>query len=183
MNKVPSKPKTAPSVELWSDGGLAGANPAPAGWAAILKSDSRMRALSGFAGHRTNNYVEVLAVISGLEVLRTRFEVKVFTDSQYVINGIYAIVDYLSRRRPDYLKTNRGLWDRMRVLMLKHNVRAVHVKGHAGVPLNEMADQLAGEAATTKIGSDFYLDEIPEYYLRKQAGVGKRKQKRSKVLV
>ena len=141
-------------VELWTDGSCSG-NPGPGGWAAILRFAARERELSGREAHTTNNRMELLAAIRGLEALTEPCEVALHTDSAYVINAFEQqwIAGWAKRRWVTTARKpveNRDLWEQLIRLVgypgLEPGVHAVgfvKVAGHAGVALNERCDRLA----------------------------------------
>lgn len=138
-------------VELWTDGACAG-NPGPGGWAAILVHPSgKNKEMSGGEKESTNNRMELMAIICGLEALKRRCRVHVHTDSSYVLNAFEE--GWLESWKQRGWKTaakkpvaNRELWERLDKQVSRHEVRWVKVKGHSGVHYNELADQLAVNA-------------------------------------
>ena len=141
-------------VEIWTDGSCSG-NPGLGGWAAILRFAAREREISGQESHTTNNRMELMAAIRGLEALSERCEVSLHTDSAYLINAFEQqwIAGWLKRgwittvRQP---VVNRDLWEQLIGLIGHpglepglHQVSFVKVAGHAGVALNERCDRLA----------------------------------------
>jgi ribonuclease HI len=133
-------------VELWTDGACSG-NPGPGGWGAILIWNGHERELSGGEADTTNNRMELTAVIRALEALKRPSRVRVYTDSQYVQKGISEWVRDWKRRawRTADKKPvkNIDLWKRLDELAAEHQVEWHWVKGHAGHPENERADELA----------------------------------------
>jgi len=146
-----------PEVRLFTDGACKG-NPGPGGWAYILrhlKSDAE-KELAGGEAETTNNRMELLGVIHGLEALTRPTSVEVVTDSAYVANGSRQWLagwkrNGWKRREGKQLKPvkNEDLWRRLDALLTKHEVTFVTVKGHSGHPENERCDQLAVAAALT----------------------------------
>lgn len=141
-------------VELFTDGACSG-NPGPGGFGAILRCDGKERELSGAEPLTTNNRMELLAVISGLEALKYPCEVVVQSDSRYVVDAVgkgWA----RSWKRKGWKKAdnapalNADLWERLLALLDVHQVSFVWVRGHAGHPENERCDTLA-VAAREKI--------------------------------
>lgn len=134
-------------VDLYTDGACSG-NPGPGGWGAILRYKGVEKELSGGENPTTNNRMELSAAIAGLEILKEKCAVTLYTDSQYVANGIskgWAA----SWRKNGWKKSdktpalNADLWARLLELTEYHNVTFVWVKGHAGHPENERCDRLA----------------------------------------
>ena len=137
------------TVELWTDGACSG-NPGPGGWAAILRWNGNERELVGGEQMTTNNRMELMSVIAGLEAITRPMRVLVHTDSAYVEQAFAQ--RWLEGWRRNGWKTaakkpvkNRDLWERLDAAVNGHDVEFVRVKGHAGVELNERADQLACE--------------------------------------
>ncbi len=137
-------------VELFTDGACLG-NPGPGGWAALLRRGADERELHGGEGHTTNNRMELLAVISGLEALRKPCSVRITTDSQYVMRGIQ---EWMPRWIAKGWRTaggeavkNRDLWERLNAALVSHRSDWRWVKGHAGHAENERVDTLARMAA------------------------------------
>jgi ribonuclease HI len=137
-------------VELFTDGACLG-NPGPGGWAALLRRDRHERELHGGELHTTNNRMELLAVICGLEALRKPCMVRVTTDSQYVMRGIQ---EWMPRWIAKGWRTaggdpvkNRDLWERLNAALAQHETQWSWVKGHAGHVENERVDVLARSAA------------------------------------
>jgi cyclic pyranopterin phosphate synthase len=124
-------------IDIYTDGGCIG-NPGPGGWAAVIVENGSQRALHGHEDSTTNNRMEILAVIKGLEAVPASADVSVYSDSQYVINTM---------SKGWKRNANKDLWPRLDAEVAKRNVSWNWVKGHAGHPLNEEADRLAiGEA-------------------------------------
>jgi ribonuclease HI len=133
-------------VEIFTDGACKG-NPGPGGWGVILRSGGHIKELYGGEPATTNNRMELTAVIQGLSALTRPCKVRVSTDSQYVQKGISVwIVEWKRRgwrtadRKP---VKNVDLWQQLDTLAAKHEVQWLWVKGHAGHPENERADELA----------------------------------------
>ncbi|MEO7936743.1 MAG: ribonuclease HI [Dokdonella sp.] len=137
-------------VELFTDGACLG-NPGPGGWGALLRHGQSERELHGGEAHTTNNRMELLAVISGLEALRKPCSVRITTDSQYVMRGIQ---EWMPRWIAKGWRTaggeavkNRDLWERLNAALATHRSDWRWVKGHAGHAENERVDVLARMAA------------------------------------
>ena len=133
-------------VRIYSDGACKG-NPGPGGWGALLKWNGHERELFGGEPNTTNNRMELLAVIRALESLSRACQVQVYTDSQYVQKGIGEwIVSWKRRGWKTADKKpvkNEDLWRRLDELAGQHRVTWHWVRGHAGHPENERADELA----------------------------------------
>jgi ribonuclease HI len=133
-------------VRIYTDGACKG-NPGPGGWGALLRWGAHERELFGGERETTNNRMELTAVIKGLGALTRRCRVKLWTDSQYVQKGISVwIIDWKRRgwRTADKKPVkNADLWQQLDTLAAQHDVEWLWVKGHAGHPENERADQLA----------------------------------------
>ncbi|MBZ0223187.1 MAG: ribonuclease HI [Dokdonella sp.] len=137
-------------VELFTDGACLG-NPGPGGWGALLRAGARERELSGGEVMTTNNRMELMAAIAGLEALRRPCVVELTTDSQYVKRGVE---EWMARWQANGWRTsdrqpvkNRELWERLQAALGEHQVRWHWVKGHAGHVENERVDGLARAAA------------------------------------
>ncbi|WP_029014417.1 ribonuclease HI [Niveispirillum irakense] len=134
------------SVDIFTDGACSG-NPGPGGWGAILRWRGVEKEFKGGELHTTNNRMELLAAISALEALKRPLPVRLHTDSQYVKNGITTWIHGWKKNgwrtaSKDPVK-NDDLWRRLDELVSRHQVEFHWVKGHAGHPENERADQLA----------------------------------------
>ncbi|NLI81910.1 MAG: ribonuclease HI [Deltaproteobacteria bacterium] len=145
MEKTTRRP-TRKRVEIFTDGACRG-NPGPGGWGAILRYKTVEKELSGGEPHTTNNRMELTAVIRALEKLKGSCEVDLYTDSQYLKNGITNWIDKWKRngwltstREP---VKNRDLWEVLDALSRRHTVHWHWVRGHHGHPENERCDQLA----------------------------------------
>ncbi|EXL10162.1 ribonuclease HI [Aquamicrobium defluvii] len=135
-------------VEIFTDGACSG-NPGPGGWGAILRFNGTTRELSGGEVQTTNNRMELMAAISALNALKEPCQVDLHTDSSYVKDGISSWIDNWKRRG---WKTadrkpvkNVELWQALDEARNRHKVTWHWVKGHAGHPENERADELARE--------------------------------------
>ncbi len=134
-------------VEIFSDGACSG-NPGPGGFGVILRCDGYEKELSGADPHTTNNRMELLGVITALEALKYPCEVRITTDSKYVIDGITKGWAKGWKKR-GWKKSdgnpalNPDLWDRLLSLLEIHKAEFVWIKGHAGHPENERCDALA----------------------------------------
>ena len=134
-------------VTLYTDGACSG-NPGKGGWAAILQSEGREKVLSGGEDNTTNNRMELMGVISGLEALKFSCEVDIYSDSAYVVNAF--LQDWISYWLMSGWKTkgkkpvqNVELWQRLIDVTRKHKITWHKVKGHADNQLNNRCDMLA----------------------------------------
>lgn len=136
-------------MTLFTDGACSG-NPGPGGWGALLRYGAHEKELSGGEPATTNNRMEMLAVIHGLEALKKSAQVRIYTDSQYVMKGM---TEWLAGWKRRGWKTadrqpvkNMDLWQRLEAAMTPHQVEWQWVRGHSGHPENERVDQLARAA-------------------------------------
>lgn len=134
-------------VTLFTDGACSG-NPGKGGWAAILQSEGREKVLAGGEAQTTNNRMELMGVISGLEALKYPCEVDIYSDSAYVVNAF--LQDWISYWLMSGWKTkgkkdvqNVELWKRLLENCAKHKITWHKVKGHADNELNNRCDMLA----------------------------------------
>ena len=151
----PSTPPAPRVVEIFTDGACRG-NPGPGGWGAILRNSTRRKELSGSEPDTTNNRMELMGVISGLEALKRPVQAVVITDSQYVQKGMS---EWLPAWKARGWKTadkkpvkNQDLWQRLDEAAAPHTIEWQWVKGHAGHPENERANTLAQNAITMNRG-------------------------------
>lgn len=136
-------------VEAFTDGACSG-NPGPGGWGAVLRWGDHEKELSGGEPETTNNRMELMAAIASLEALTRPVSVRITTDSTYVKDGI---TKWIHGWKKNGWKTaakkpvkNADLWQRLEAAAKKHQVEWAWVKGHAGHPENERADELARQA-------------------------------------
>jgi len=133
-------------VQIYTDGACSG-NPGPGGWGAILLFGAVRKELSGGEDETTNNRMELMAVICGLEQLKMHCEVEVFSDSTYVLKGISEWLPGWKERgwRTADKKPvkNADLWQRLEAAAARHTITWTWVRGHNGHELNEQADALA----------------------------------------
>jgi len=147
---------TAKRVKIHTDGACSG-NPGPGGWGAILAWNDHEREIKGGEPRTTNNRMELTAAIAALETLKRPCAVDLYTDSQYLRNGVTSWVAVWRRngwRTADKKPVkNVDLWERLDRLLAQHDVHWHWVKGHSGHDLNERADRLAREGlAATRAG-------------------------------
>ena len=133
-------------IEIHTDGACSG-NPGPGGWGAVLIYGDHRKELSGGEAQTTNNRMELLAALEALDALKNGSPVDLHTDSNYLRNGITSWIEKWKRngwmtasRKP---VKNVELWKRLDGARQRHEVRWHWVKGHAGHPENERADELA----------------------------------------
>lgn len=140
-----------PDLYAYTDGACSG-NPGPGGWGAILIARDgdtvlKERELNGGAAQTTNNQMELMAAISALEALERASAVTVVTDSSYVKDGITTWIHGWKKRgwktAGNKPVKNEDLWKRLDAAQARHTVTWEWVKGHAGHPENERADELA----------------------------------------
>lgn len=134
------------AVVLFTDGACRG-NPGPGGWGVLMQYGAKRKELFGGEDQTTNNRMELMAAIAGLEALKRTCQVDLYTDSQYVRKGI---TEWIHGWKKNGWKTsakkdvkNRDLWQRLDESIARHRVNWHWVKGHAGHPGNERADALA----------------------------------------
>jgi ribonuclease HI len=138
----------SPRVEIFTDGACSG-NPGPGGWGAILRWNGTERELKGGEPDTTNNRMELMAAIQALETLKRPVKVDLHTDSQYLRDGITKWIH--GWRARGWLTADKkpvknvDLWQRLSAQADRHEVVFHWVRGHAGHPENERADQLARE--------------------------------------
>jgi ribonuclease HI len=149
-----------PEIIIYTDGACRG-NPGPGGWGAVLESGSHYREMYGSNANTTNNRMELLATIEALTAIKSaKSSIKLYTDSVYVKNGM---TQWLPNWKKNGWKTaskkpvkNSDLWLALDQVQRRHDIEWLWVKGHAGHPGNEKADQLANRAI------DEMLDQKPE---------------------
>jgi len=137
-----------PPIILYTDGASSG-NPGPGGYGIVLKCGNLRKELSGGFAQTTNNRMELLAVIIGLESIKwDNAEVHVYSDSSYVVKAINE--GWLENWKKKGFKKvkNVDLWQRFMTVYAKHRVQFHWVKGHAGNPENERCDELAVDAGS-----------------------------------
>ncbi len=134
-------------VIIYTDGACSG-NPGPGGWAAVLSASGVSKEISGGEALTTNNRMELTAVIKALEALKRPCDVKVYSDSAYIVNAFGQ--DWISgwirngwRNSAKAEVANKDLWQRLVELTKIHQVEFIKVKGHADNELNNRCDKLA----------------------------------------
>jgi ribonuclease HI len=145
------------SVSIYCDGSCLG-NPGPGGWAALLRAttstgDQHEKLIAGGEPSTTNNRMELLAAIEGLRLLNRPCVVDVYTDSNYVVQGMTAWIHGWKKngwKASGKPVKNQDLWERLAAVATTHQVRWQWVRGHAGHPENERVD-VAARAEATRI--------------------------------
>ena len=152
-----------PPIFLYTDGASSG-NPGPGGYGVVLKCAGHVKEMSGGYSLTTNNRMELLAVIKGLEAIKwENAEVHVYSDSSYVVKAINE--GWLNNwKRKGFAKVkNTDLWIRFDGLLRRHRVAFHWVKGHAGHPENERCDALAVAAGAGAVAAGCQLPPDPGY--------------------
>ena len=135
-------------INIYTDGACRG-NPGPGGWGAMLECGDYKKEIFGGAMLTTNNAMELTAVIEALKIIKKESKIVIMTDSKYVKNGI---TDWINNWKLKGWKTankkpvkNKELWVKLDELTNLHDIKWEWVKGHAGHPGNEKADELANK--------------------------------------
>ena len=141
-----STDKTKQAVEIWTDGACKG-NPGVGGWGVLMRYGKNKKELIGGELETTNNRLEMMAVIQALQSLKRPMPIRLHVDSQYVKKGL---TEWMSGWIARGWKTadkkpvkNQDLWEQLNLLTAQHQIQWIWVKGHAGDPGNERADELA----------------------------------------
>lgn len=141
----------AKTVEIYTDGACSG-NPGPGGWGALLLYGIEEKEITGGEFETTNNRMELTAAIEALNLLNRRCNVNLHTDSTYVRDGITKWIENWKakgwRTAAKKPVKNEDLWRLLDVAAAKHDIHWKWVKGHAGDPGNERADELANQGMT-----------------------------------
>jgi ribonuclease HI len=144
----------ADGIDIYTDGACRG-NPGPGGWAALLIAGTHEREISGAETLTTNNRMELTAVIRALEALKRKVQANIYTDSQYVRQGV---LEWLPQWKARGWKTaakqpvkNQDLWQALDDLVHRHELEWHWVKGHSGNVGNERVDELANRAIDAMI--------------------------------
>lgn len=146
----------ATKITIYTDGASRG-NPGKGGFGTVLMSGGHRKELSEGFRLTTNNRMELLAVIMGLEALKKdKCEVTVYTDSKYVADAVEKKWVFGWAKKQFKGKKNPDLWIRFLAIYKKHSVRFIWIKGHAEIPENERCDTLAVEAA---LGGNLSIDQ------------------------
>ncbi len=143
-------------VEIFTDGACRG-NPGPGGWGVLLRFNGTEKSLKGSEADTTNNRMELMAAISGLEALTQPCKVKLTTDSKYVLQGLTEWMPNWKKRNWQTAAKkpvkNVDLWQRLDAAAQAHDIDWHWVKGHSGHRENEMVDQLANDAVDEMLNS------------------------------
>ncbi len=136
-------------VILYTDGACSG-NPGIGGWACVLMYKDNQKQISGGEKLTTNNRMELTAIIEGLKLLKEKCIVEVYSDSAYAVNAInkdwitqWQLRNWKTSNKEDVL--NKDLWEELLILLSKHKVQFIKVKGHADNEMNNLCDRLAVE--------------------------------------
>jgi ribonuclease HI len=158
-----ASPDRMKNVKLYTDGACSG-NPGPGGYGVVLLYGSHRKELSGGYRRTTNNRMEIMAAIAGLEALKEPCTVTLYSDSQYLVNAVdkgwaakWQANGWMRNNKEKAI--NPDLWERLLDLCKIHTVQFKWVRGHAGHSENERCDELATAAAR---GADLAADKIYE---------------------
>ena len=144
-----------PPIQIYTDGACSG-NPGPGGFGTILRCGTYEKVISAGYAVTTNNRMELLAVITGLEAVRwERADITVWSDSSYVVDAVEKGWVFSWEQKGFAKKANPDLWTRFLAAYRRHNVRFVWIRGHNGHPENERCDRLAVAASQ---GPDLLTD-------------------------
>ena len=137
-------------IKIYTDGSCIG-NPGPGGWAAIIFNGNKQNIISGKKKNTTNNQMELMAAIKALVFLKKKQKIKIYTDSNYVKEGI---TNWIKIWEKNNWKTankkkvkNVELWIKLNTVSNFHDIEWQWVKAHSGDPMNNMVDKLAKKAA------------------------------------
>ena len=156
-------------IELFTDGASSG-NPGPGGYGTILRSGPHYKELSGGFRKTTNNRMELLAVIVGLEALKNPGqEVIIYSDSKYVVDAVEKGWVFGWVKKGFAGKKNKDLWMRFLQVYKLHKIKFQWIKGHAGHPENERCDRLAVAAAQQR--DKLLIDTAFEVEAAKEQGL------------
>ncbi len=155
------------SVDLYSDGACSG-NPGPGGYAYILSCNGKIKKKSAGYICTTNNRMELMGVIEGLKCLKKKCNVKIYSDSQYIVKAFNE--SWLEKWKKNFWKKkgskseqikNIDLWKELDKLVNKHNTEFIWVKGHSNNPINNECDKLAVEASlsSNKIQDKRFIEQ------------------------
>ncbi len=138
-----------PTVEIYTDGACRG-NPGPGGWGVLLRYQDSEKELSGAVEHTTNNQMELMAAIEALNALLRPSKIELYTDSEYVKQGITTWIHTWKKKQwknaAGQPVKNQALWQQLYEATLRHEIAWYWVKGHSNHPDNDRADALARDA-------------------------------------
>ena len=150
-------------VKIYTDGACSG-NPGPGGYGVVMIYGEHRKELSGGDSQTTNNRMEIMGVIAGLEALKKPSEVDLYSDSRYVVDAIEK--GWVTRWQQNNWKRNKtekalniDLWGRLLPLLDKHNVEFVWVRGHASNVENNRCDELATGAISAARENGGFVDD------------------------
>lgn len=136
-------------IKIYTDGACSG-NPGKGGWGAILLYQDKEKTINGFDPETTNNRMELIAVIEALKIIKKNIKIEIYTDSNYVKDGITKWIFSWKKNgwknSKKQVVKNADLWQELDLLVQKYNVEFFWVKGHNGDKYNEIADELARRA-------------------------------------
>lgn len=144
------------TIEIYTDGACKG-NPGPGGWGALLRYNGQEKSLYGAESHTTNNRMELMAAIKALEALKKPCSVDLYTDSQYLRQGMMGWLHGWKKNgwknsKKEPVK-NADLWQTLDKLASVHQITWHWVKGHSGHKENDQVDELANLAITELLNS------------------------------
>ncbi len=152
---------------IYTDGACSG-NPGKAGWGAVVLQGKSVRELGGFDKLSTNNRMEITAAIRGLEATEVADDITIYTDSQYLVNGITSWIfgwmkkDWKNTEGKDIL--NRDLWQELYTVAEDRNIKWKVIRGHSVTPGNNRADEIA-VCYTKNLDANLYFGELKDYQI------------------
>lgn len=156
--------KTKKIIEIFTDGACKG-NPGPGGYGGILRYAKETKEISGYASQTTNNRMEMTAIVEALRLLKRPCQIRIVTDSNYVVKGMTQWLpgwikrNWVNKQKKPVL--NRDLWEMLLDLSTPHQIEWTWVRGHAGHEENERCDELAKEAIRTGMERNGERDGTP----------------------
>ena len=163
MNSSATRKETRPPIYLYTDGASSG-NPGPGGYGIVLKCAGKTKEMSGGYARTTNNRMELMAVIVGLEAVKwDNADIRVVSDSSYVVNSVSKGWLFNWEKKGFAKAKNPDLWMRFLKVYRRHRVTFSWIKGHAGHPENERCDALAVAAGAGAAAQGIRLPEDTGY--------------------